>query len=203
MEETRRARKKRQTRELIAEAAFRLFAERGFEQTTVAQIAAAADVATKTFFNHFPSKEEVVFFAAGDYYEVTLEVLAGRRPDESIADLLLRTYEEVVARFLGHGPLSDEPQWAAHYRTLVMTVPSVQARALMVLLDLQRKIAAAFAETFPEEIDQVTAAAAIGALMGALQAASLVSHELGHSEQERRKAGAGAAELAMRGLRSL
>ncbi|MFI6505462.1 TetR family transcriptional regulator [Nonomuraea typhae] len=198
MEETRRERKKRQTRELIAGHAFRLFAEQGFDQTTVAQIAAAADVATKTFFNYFPAKEDVLFFAAGEYYDVTLEVLASRRPGETIADLLLRTYEEVVAHFVGR-----DPELTGLYRELVMTVPSVQARGLLVLLDLQRKIAGAFVESFPGEIDLVTAAAAAGALMGALMGASLASRELGHDEQETIQAGRAAAEVAMRGLRSL
>src|SRR3712207_4251054 len=53
----RRARKKAQTRTLIRETAQRLFAERGFEAGTIADIAAAADVAVQTVFNHFPTKE--------------------------------------------------------------------------------------------------------------------------------------------------
>src|SRR5262249_23261959 len=57
---TRRAAKKQQTREAIEEAALRLFEEQGFDATTVAEIAAAADVAVPTFFTHFPSKHAVV-----------------------------------------------------------------------------------------------------------------------------------------------
>ena len=56
-----RARKKRAAREGIAATARRLFAERGFDAVTVAEIAAAADVSQKTVFNHFPTKEDLAF----------------------------------------------------------------------------------------------------------------------------------------------
>jgi TetR/AcrR family transcriptional regulator, cholesterol catabolism regulator len=55
----RRARRKQQTREQILDAAVELFIRQGYDATIVDQIAAAADVARGTFFNHFPGKEDV------------------------------------------------------------------------------------------------------------------------------------------------
>src|SRR3954453_11494136 len=57
----RRARKKAQTREQIRRIAHRLFAERGFDSVTIADVARESDVAVQTVFNHFASKEELFF----------------------------------------------------------------------------------------------------------------------------------------------
>ena len=56
-----RERKKRAAREAIAAAALGLFARRGYDAVTVAEVAAAADVSEKTVFNYFPTKEDLAF----------------------------------------------------------------------------------------------------------------------------------------------
>ena len=74
-----RERKKEQTRQLIAETARRLFAERGFEQVTVAQIARAADVAEQTVYNYFPTKEDLVYWRLESFEQELLAAIATAR----------------------------------------------------------------------------------------------------------------------------
>ena len=79
-----RERKKRVTREAIAAAAMRLFAERGFDAVTVAEIARAADVAEKTVFNYFPAKEDLVFRGGAARQAALVRALRERPPGASL-----------------------------------------------------------------------------------------------------------------------
>jgi AcrR family transcriptional regulator len=85
-----RERKKQRTREQIVEAAMRLFAERGYHATTIADIATAADVAPRTFFTYFPSKEAVVFHNLDRDLDSLASALRDRRPSETAFDALRR-----------------------------------------------------------------------------------------------------------------
>jgi AcrR family transcriptional regulator len=90
MSEGLRERKKQRTREQIIEAADRLFAERGYQATTIADIATAADVAPRTFFSYFPSKEAVVFHTVDRDLAGLATTLRDRRPGETAFDALRR-----------------------------------------------------------------------------------------------------------------
>ena len=74
-----RERKKQQTRELIAGTARELFAERGFDAVTVAEIARAADVAEATVFNYFPTKEDLFYSRLEAFEEELLEAVRRAR----------------------------------------------------------------------------------------------------------------------------
>jgi AcrR family transcriptional regulator len=76
--------KKQRTRELIADTARQLFAERGFERVTVADIARAAEVSEQTVFNYFPSKEDLVYWRLESFEDELLGAVRGRKPGESI-----------------------------------------------------------------------------------------------------------------------
>ena len=90
MAEGLRERKKQRTREQIIEAAMGLFAERGYQATTIADIAAAADVAPRTFFSYFPSKEAVVFHNVDRDLDGLAATLRDRLPGETAFDALRR-----------------------------------------------------------------------------------------------------------------
>jgi len=74
--------KKEQTRQLIAGTAWRLFAERGFEQVSVAEIAREAQVAEATVFNYFPSKEDLFYSRLEAFGTKLTEAVAARAPGE-------------------------------------------------------------------------------------------------------------------------
>jgi AcrR family transcriptional regulator len=78
-----RERKKLKTRESIQREAMRLFRKNGYDKTTIEQIAAAVEISPSTFFNYFPSKEDVVLYDA--YDPVVASLLIARPPDERLS----------------------------------------------------------------------------------------------------------------------
>jgi AcrR family transcriptional regulator len=77
-----RSRKKERTRRAIEDAAPDLFAEQGYEATTVDQIAERAEVSKATFFRYFATKGEVIFGSAADRYEALRSAIVDRPADE-------------------------------------------------------------------------------------------------------------------------
>src|SRR3954465_9260045 len=87
-----RERKKEATRRLIAEAARRLFAERGFDAVTVAEVARAADVAEKTVFNYFPTKEDLFYANMEAFEDRMLAAIRGRPSGETVLTAFRRFF---------------------------------------------------------------------------------------------------------------
>jgi len=83
-----RERKKQQTRDKIAQTALQLFAERGYEKTTLAEIAEAADVSPRTIFAYFDSKEDIVFCEEPSMYQRLKETLDQRPAGATTVDAL-------------------------------------------------------------------------------------------------------------------
>jgi AcrR family transcriptional regulator len=98
-----RERKKRAAREAIATTARRLFAERGFDAVTVAEVAAAADVSEKTVFNHFATKEDLAFAGREEGIAQFVTAIAERPPDSSVLDVFRAMTHTVLEVFVAGG----------------------------------------------------------------------------------------------------
>jgi AcrR family transcriptional regulator len=79
-----RERKKQRTRQHIAETARRLFAERGFDRVTVAEVAREAEVAQATVFNYFPSKEDLFYSRLEAFEDDLMAAIRDRAPGRSV-----------------------------------------------------------------------------------------------------------------------
>jgi len=95
-----RERKKRQTREALTRAALALFAERGYDETTLADIADAAGVSTRTIFAYFPSKEDILFCDVPEIQERFARALEHRAEGATALDAL----RDSIAESLDFGP---------------------------------------------------------------------------------------------------
>jgi len=89
-----RERKKQKTREAIQREATRLFQKQGYEETTIEQIAAAVEISPSTFFNYFPSKEDVVLYDA--YDPVVMTLFQSRPSDEPLSESVHAVLEEMT-----------------------------------------------------------------------------------------------------------
>lgn len=103
-----RERKKRATRDAIATSARRLFAERGFDQVKVAEIAAAADVSEKTVFNHFATKEDLAF-AGGEARLSQVPADLAQRPEGTPVLDVFRAATDAMAGALGRSGDDGDP----------------------------------------------------------------------------------------------
>jgi AcrR family transcriptional regulator len=147
---TLRERKRDRTRRALVDAALDLFERNGYDGTTVADIVAAAVTA-----------------------------IANREPGDRPADVLLRALRDVGST----GEERDDEERddeerddmvdrvAAARVALFRTVPAVRGRALQIQLDAQREIAGHLQRAFPDELDAVSAAALVGAFIGAVSGA--------------------------------
>ena len=174
-----RERKRTRTREALIEAAAELFERRGYDGTTIADIAAAADISTRTFFSYFTSKEDVLFPDADARVLAALTAIGERRPDERPTQILLRALTE-----LGDAGGDLVGPMAALRLRLMRSVPSVRGRGLRLQHDAQAEIADRLHAAFPDELDEVEAAALVGAFVGAIGGALEVLLRDGHADPD-------------------
>ncbi|NUR86083.1 MAG: TetR family transcriptional regulator [Nonomuraea sp.] len=125
MEEGLRERKKRETRQRIADMAMGLFMIHGFEKVTVADVARAADVSVNTVFNYFGTKEDLFLDRQDDAGFLPAHVVEGRLPGESVVAAFRRDFLAAIeARDWRYG-LNEG---AEVFTRLVAESPSLLAR---------------------------------------------------------------------------
>jgi AcrR family transcriptional regulator len=134
-----RERKKAQTRELIAETARRLFAERGFEHVSVAEIARVADVSEKTVFNYFATKEDLVYWRLESFEEELLATVRERVAGESVLDAFGRFVRRPRGMLGQYDPETRE-RLAALTRVIVES-PSLLGREQQIFAGYTRSLA--------------------------------------------------------------
>ncbi len=115
-------RRSAQTRAEIVDAALALFADHGFDQTSMEQVAVAAGVSRRTIYRYFPIKDDLVFEAPRRWLEVMNATLETREPDEPTRDVFGRALLD-VARFIE----ADREAVIASF-AILMASPSLLAR---------------------------------------------------------------------------
>jgi len=140
---TVRARRKEQTRQRIAETALLLFARNGFDNVTVAQVAQAASVTEKTVFNHFKTKEDLVYSQDETFKSALLDSIRTRSSRESVLHAVERFLLDRYRR-LEFDPASR--QRSRMFASLVAGNPTLQAR--------ERAIHARYADALSDVIAQ-------------------------------------------------
>ncbi|MGS2643687.1 TetR family transcriptional regulator [Streptosporangium sp. LJ11] len=189
-----RERKKRRTRQALIEAAVRLFEQKGFEHVTVAEIAEAAEVSTRTFFLHFQTKEDVLFANADVRIDLALQAVAERGAEERFPGVLARAMEQMIANSWD----SDLTSGLAALRVrLAESAPVLRARLLQGYVTAQTELARALHQAYPDELDPIAAAALVGAMVGAVSAATLASLRRGDSPEGVRNAMRQAVDLVV------
>ena len=137
-----RARKKARTRDAIADAAISLFLAHGFDQVSVNDIAAAAEVSKPTLFRYFATKEDLVLHRFADHNGEAARVVRDREPGVSPVMALYRHFRAGLDRYEPVTGLNDHPEVVAFHR-LVFTTPSLAGRLTRYMLEDEEALAGA------------------------------------------------------------
>lgn len=148
-----RERKKRQTREALTHAALELFVERGYDETTLAEIAEAAGVSTRTIFAYFSGKEDILFSTVQTMLDALGQALAARPAGTdtltALREFILSSAHEKTELDCKLGEvIAADPTLSSHKRARVAQLQEVLAASIADDLgvgpdDLRPQVAAA------------------------------------------------------------
>ncbi|HSS94635.1 MAG TPA: TetR family transcriptional regulator [Candidatus Dormibacteraeota bacterium] len=188
-----RARKKLRTRKALIEAAVRLYREQGYDGVTVAAIAREADVAPRTFFGYFESKEDVFLDPGDERIEMLVQAIRQRDRNQPIlAAVRPALLQERDPARRGHS--SDPPDL-----TQLLQLPAVRARLRQRWNRWEDKLADAIAQDVGAEAGDPGPRVVAAALTGAIRVAAAASQE---HPRRRRQIAERVFELLASGLSS-
>jgi AcrR family transcriptional regulator len=151
----RRARKNAQTRTALAEAALRLFLERGYDGVSVKEIADAVDVSVPTVFKHVPDGKEALIFDDGVERREGLLAAVRDRPDGQSVMAALRAF------MAGRGPMVTDPSPEFARKTeLITNTPALLGYSRKLWMRCEAPLAEAIAAELGRSPDDITARAA-------------------------------------------
>lgn len=136
----------------LVQAALDLYAEHGYERTTVAEIAARAGVTERTFFRHFADKREVLFAGSGELEEAIVAAAAQAPADAAPLDAVAAALDAAAA------VLQQRRAFAQARQRIIAATPELQERELRKLAGLGAVLAAALRERGVAEAEASVAA---------------------------------------------
>lgn len=155
-----RERKKQRMYQTVSDTAIELFLRRGFEQVSVAEVAAAAEISKPTLFRYFPAKEDLALYRFADHEDEAARVVAGRCAGQSPLGAL---HEHFLAGLERRDPvtgLSDDHE-VLGFHSLLYGTPSLVARLHAYQKRSEEALARALAEAGPSGLEARLAAGQI------------------------------------------
>lgn len=159
-----RERKKLQTRAALADAALRLALEKGPDHVTVEEIAEAADVSVRTFFNYYSHKEHAILGRNPEHLERALERMRTAPAEESPLTTMWFVVHDVLRDLESDGELSRRGE-------LIMSSPALLYQLMLSSIDDERQLTAALAERIGEPVDSTRPALIVSAAGAACRVA--------------------------------
>ncbi|MEU5991538.1 TetR family transcriptional regulator [Spirillospora sp. NPDC047418] len=159
-----RERKKLRTRRAIQDHALRLFGEQGYDETTVEQIAAAAEISPSTFFRYFPTKEDVV--VTDEYDPIMAQIIRDQPPEVSAIEALRAMLREILPQLY-----ADDLEALRTRMRLTATVPAVRGRTFESMRSTFDLMSEAIGERTGRAPDDPEVEAFSWAVLGVMQAA--------------------------------